>query len=108
MTSGRPTCRLAPEGRWPPRCGFRSGAPSLAIGVGSSRIAMASGAPGPLPSGPGLSCQSRRASQDAPGSPLLRHPADGAGSGLAGEDEYPVAAVAGAVSEARRLAHCVS
>ena len=67
ITSGRPVCRLAPEGRVPPAtC---SGALSLARGVGSRAIAIGSGVPMPLPLRPGFFCRSRRACQvgrDAP------------------------------------------
>ena len=103
ITSGRPVCRLAPEGRRPPSWGASSAALSLAIGVGSSRIAMASGVPIPLPLRPSFFCRSRRASQDSTDSPSLKAPATGVGSSrkpgpggrVAGEDEDPVAAVAG-------------
>lgn len=103
ITSGRPTCRLAPDGRCPPSCGVRSAALSLAIGVGSSLIAIVSGAPMPLPLRPGCFWRSRRASQEVTDSPSLNAPATGVGSsrkpgaggGLCAEDEQAIAAVAG-------------
>jgi hypothetical protein len=71
--------------------------------VGSSRIAMASGVPIPLPLRPGFFCRSRRASQDSADSPSLKAPATGVGSsrghgadgGLVREDEDPVPAMEG-------------
>ena len=95
ITSGRPVCRLAPEGRCPPSCGARSAELSLAMGVGSSRIAIASGVPIPLPLRPSCFCRFRRASQDSTGSVSLNAPATGVGSsrkpgaggGLAAQDE---------------------
>ncbi len=101
ITSGRPVCRLAPEGRRPPSCGASSAALSLAIGVGSSRIAIVSGVPIPLPLRPSFFCRSRRASQDSTDSPSLNAPATGVGrkpgpgGWVAADDEDPVAAVAG-------------
>ena len=67
ITSGRPVCRLAPEGRTGPAA--LSAPKSLAIGVGSRAIAIGSGVPMPLPLRPGFFCRSRRACQvgrDAP------------------------------------------
>jgi hypothetical protein len=78
ITSGRPVCRLAPEGRFPPTA--CSGALSLASGVGSRAIATGSGVPIPLPLRPSFFCRSRRASQDSAASPSLKFPATGVGS----------------------------
>ena len=101
MTSGRPVCRLAPEGRVGPAS--LSAPKSPAMGVGSKAIAMGSGVPMPLPLRPSLFCRSRRASQDWTGSLSLNAPATGVGSsgeagaggGLGAEDEQAVAAVTG-------------
>jgi len=65
------------------------------MGVGSSRIAIASGVPIPLPLRPSCFCRSRRASHDSAGSVSLNAPAigvgssrkPGAGGGLAAQDE---------------------
>ena len=67
ITSGRPVCRLAPEGRTGPAT--LSAPKSPAIGVGSRAIATGSGVPMPLPLRPSFFCRSRRACQvgrDAP------------------------------------------
>jgi hypothetical protein len=71
------------------------------VGVGSSRTALASGMPIPLPLRPSRFCRSRRACQDCRDSVSLKFPAAGVGSrqetgqggGLPAEDEQPVAAV---------------
>ena len=89
ITSGRPVCRLAPEGRVPPAA--CSGALSLASGVGSRAIATGSGVPIPFPLRPDCFCRSRRACQVRRDAPSLKFPATGAGSshepcGCAGPD----------------------
>ena len=73
-----------------------------AAGAGSSRTAIPSGIPIPLPLRPSFFGRSRRACQDARDSVSLKFPAAGVGSsgeetgqggGLVREDEEPVAAV---------------
>ena len=79
ITSGRPVCRLAPEGRTGAGCRVAR-AKSLAIGVGSRAIATGSGVPIPLPLRPSFFCRSRRACQVGRSAPSLKFPATGVGS----------------------------
>jgi hypothetical protein len=93
ITSGRPVCRLAPEGRTGPA--DLSAPKSPAIGAVSRAIAAGSGVPVPLPLRPGCFCRFRRACRAGRDAPSLEFPAAGAGSsrepcGCAGPDGHPV------------------